>query len=196
MDQLAIINRALLKCGLPLAAALNDCDWNATLVYDACASECLRSFAWNFAQKVETLAQTGTPAFGFAKSYALPDDCLRVIDVHCAHDLRSPKGRYVVQGRRLLANVSPCYLRYISSAVPCEDWPPDFCDAVAARIALEIAPLSTQSVGLVPQLAQFWQLSLATAQAADARESAERVPLDENILLARSGYERVGKRGY
>lgn len=194
MDQLDIVNRALLKCGLPLAASLNDCDWNASLVFEAVSHECLRNFAWNFATEFEQLTPQGTPRFGFERAYALPAACLRVIDVHCAHDLRSPKARYQVAGKKLFTQVVPCYLRYVSAAIPCEDWPTDFCNVVAARIACEIAPLSTQTSSMTPQLMQGYALALAEAQATDARETAERVPFDHNILAARVGYENVGRR--
>lgn len=194
MDQLTIINKALMKCGLPLAAALNDCDWNAQLVYDSAVEECLRDFAWNFATRFATLAPSAPPAHGFAKGYQLPDDCLRVIDVHCMHDLRTPPARYERVGDMLYTQVSPCHLRYVSSNVPCGQWPSDFCNVVSCRIAWEIAPLSTQTASLTPQLAQQYYTALAAAQATDAREIAERVPLDVNILMARAGYENVGRR--
>lgn len=194
MDQLAIINRALLKCGLPLAASINDCDWNAQIVFEDVSHECLRSFTWNFAAEFKALTQAGTPAFGYERSYSLPDDCLRIIDVHCAHDLRSPKARYNWRGRYLYTQVSPCYLRYVTSLVPCEQWPADFCNVVAARIAWEIAPLSAQTMSMAGQLYQSYVMIMAEAQATDARESSERVPLDHNILLARAGYENVGRR--
>lgn len=194
MDKLTIINKALLKCGLPLAAAVKDCDWNASLIYDSCARELLRGFSWGFAQNFVSIAQAGVPAHGFDHAYQLPADCLRVVDVHCVFDLRSPKARYVIQGKRLLTNVAPCYLRYISSSYGCESWPDDFCDALASRIAMEIAPLSGQNMSMTSQLAQLAQLALANAQATDARENAERVPLDHNILMSRAtGNDRRGK---
>ncbi len=194
MDQLGIINRSLMKCGLPLAAALDDCDWNAAFVFETCASECLRSFAWNFATRLAALSPAGAPACGFNRQYQLPEDCLRLIDVHNVMDARAPKCRFQISGKTLYTQAIPCWVRYISRDIPCEDWPPDFTDAVACRIALEIAPLSTQTMSSVPQLMQLYQASLLTAQAVDARECAERVPLDHNILLARAGYEQVGKR--
>lgn len=194
MDKLTIINKALLKTGLPLAAALNDCDWNAAMIFDSATHECLRSYPWGFAQEFAALGKGDAPAHGFEYSYPLPADCVRVIDLHCQFDLRSPRARKTVVGRKIFANVSPCYLRYVSSRTPVSTWPADFCDAVACRIAMEIAPLSAQTVALTPQLAQLYQLALATAQASDARETTERVPLDVNIYAARAG-EAVGKGG-
>lgn len=194
MDKAGIINMAQMKCGLPLSAALNDSDWNADFVFDNCANECLRSFCWGFAQEFKILALNGTPEFGFEKQYKLPTDCVRIVDIHCVNDLRSPKGRYTVKGKILRTQLSPCYLRYVTNSVPCDEWPPDFTDAVASRIAVEIAPLSTQTMALSNILMQRYMASLANAQATDARENMERVPHDVNIMLARGGYEQVGAR--
>lgn len=188
MDELTLINAALAKCGLPLAAALNDCDWNASYFLESATKECLRSFAWGFAQKLEPLTASGVPKHGFEKSYPLPDDCLRVVDAHCMHDLRSPKVRNMrVSGKFIYSNTTPFYLRYISSDVPISDWPPDFFDAVACNLATKIAPLSTQTMALTPQLVQLYNVALANAQATDARENFERVPHDWNIMAARGG---------
>ena len=195
MDKLQVINRALMKVGLPYAASVNDADWHAADVYDACVEDVLRSFAWGFAMELAALAQTAKPICGFARAYQLPDDFIRVVDARTCQDLRSPAMRQIqVRGKKLYCQESPCYLRYITRNVSEEDWPADFADAVACRIALEIAPLSAQTPGLVPQLVQLYTRSLAMAQANDARENAERVPLDHNILDARGG-GHVGKKG-
>lgn len=186
MDRLLVINKALMKAGLPLAASLNDVDWNAQLVFESCVDEALRGFAWGFAQRFEVLGMSGAPAHGYRYGYGLPGDCLRVIDVHCMHDLRSPRARYVVSGRNLYCNVSPCNLRYVARNYEPEEWPVDFADAVACRIAMEIASLSTQTMKLLPSMMQLYQAALAQAQATDGRETQERVPLDESIWLARA----------
>lgn len=186
MDRLSIINRALMKCGLPYAAALSDCDWHADDVFDSCVEEVLRSYTWNFAMVLTPLGQSAQPPCGFTKGYVLPDDCVRVVDARCCQDLRAPRLRHVqVRGRKLYCQQSPCYLRYISKDVGIEEWPPDFADAVACRIAMEIAPLSAQTMALTPQLTQMYNLALGHAQAADAHEVCERVPHDVNIMAAR-----------
>lgn len=194
MTRLDIINRALMKCGLALAASINDCDWNASITFEDCAAEVLRSFCWGFCQRLVSLAPAQAPQCGFEKAWQLPSDFLRMVDVRTSHDMRSPRCRSVrVVGNVIYTQCAPCYLRYISNSVEPEDWPPDFCDAVACRIACEIAPLSTQSMAIAPQLMQLYQLSLATAQATDSRENAERVPRDIDIWSSRGGYE--AKRG-
>lgn len=186
--KLSIINAALMKVGLPLAADLSDCDWNAGSIYDAVAEQVLRSFPWGFATRFAVLARDiADPAFGFRHAYAMPPDCLRVVDVRCGEDLRSPRARFVVSGKLIYANVSPCNARYVARDKDPANWPTDFADAVAARIAAEIANLSAQTMSMTPNLIQLYQLSLAQAQAVDATETTERVPLDESILAARAG---------
>lgn len=194
MDQLTLINKALMKCGLPQAAALNDCDWNAASIFDCATDEVLRSYSWGFATRYASLTAASKPAFGFDKAYTLPGDCVKVLDVRCHHDLRAPAARYVLQGRTLLTNVTPANVRYISRNADMDTWPADFADAVSWRIALEIAALSAQTMGMVPMLMQGYQTALAQAQAQDARECMERVPLDHNILMSRAGLgEGAGK---
>lgn len=187
-DKLSIINAALMKVGLPLAADVNDCDWNASTIYEAMAEQALRSFPWGFATRFAVLTRSAAePAFGFRYAYAMPSGCLRVVDVRCGEDLRSPKARFVVSGKLVYANVSPCNARYVARELDPADWPTDFADAVAARIAAEIANLSAQTMSMTPGLIQLYQLSLAQAQAIDATETTERVPLDESILRTREG---------
>ena len=49
MTKLEIVNNALMKCGLPLAASLDDCDWNVQAIFEGVAGEVLRCHPWNFA---------------------------------------------------------------------------------------------------------------------------------------------------
>ncbi|MCM1237029.1 MAG: hypothetical protein NC489_43695 [Ruminococcus flavefaciens] len=192
MDKLGVINLALLKTALPLAAALGDCDWNAGYIFDHVAEQSLRAHAWGFAQKFVILEPASVkPAHGYAHAYVLPADCVKMIDVHCSSDLRSPDARFQAVGRSVYTHVDPCYARYVYRELNPENWPADFCDAVACQIAYEIAALSAEKAGMVPQLMQMWQLSLARAMANDAREETERVPLDESLYASRqSGQTR------
>lgn len=186
MDKLTLINKALLKVGLPLAAAEDDCDWNAAMVFEDVAEKAIRGHNWGFAQKFAVLAQGGqAPAFGFKYAYGMPADCLKVIDVRRNQDLRAPKARFVASGRMIYSNVAPCNARYLYKAMDPELWPADFADAVAGRIACEIAALSAERAALVPQLTQLAELAMNQAMMADARESAERISLDGSIYAGR-----------
>lgn len=176
MDKLSVINAALMKCGLPLAAALNDADWGAAERFDNVAEQVLRSHNWNFATRHATLIRQGTPEHGYTQAYQLPAECLRVLDVRPAEDMRGPQARFSVVGERLYCNISPCNARYVARVLDPADWPADVADAVATRLAAEIAPLSAQSFGLGASLLQLAQLAFQQAQANDAAEQRERLP--------------------
>lgn len=187
-DKLNVINNALMKIGLPLAATLDDCDWNAASIYDLALEQVLRSFAWGFASRFATLPKSGgMPAHGYRYAYTMPEDCLKIIDIRPGFDLRSPRSPFVISGRDIFTNASPCNIRYVAMADDAAQWPPDFADAVACRIALEIAPLSAQTMSMTPGLLQLYQIALANAQAADARESCGSIPADESVMQARGG---------
>ena len=186
MDKLQLINSALLKTGLPPAATLNDCDWNASAVFSLAAEEALRTHAWSFAMRYATLERSSAPPFGFDYAYRMPEDCVSVVDIRPTQDLRSPKARFVTRGRDIFTNASPCNARYTGREMDISIWPPDFCNAVATRIAAEIAGLSAEKMALAPQLLQLYQIAINEAIKNDAREETERVPLDESLYAGRS----------
>lgn len=187
MDDLTLINKALLRCGLPLAAAVADADWNASFILATVKEELLRCHAWSFARKIEPLAQSTQSTHGWLKTYELPSDCLKVVDIHATADVRAPKARYEIVAGRLACNIVPCYLRYVSDDVGVGSYPPDFANAVAYKVAERIAPLSGQSTQLAQVIAQDAEVALQKAMVADSQEGFDRVPLDRDILLRRGG---------
>lgn len=186
MNKLEVINFALMKCGLPLAATLTECDYNAGLIFDNDALIDLESHAWGFAQKFAVLEKAATPPlFGKQFAYLRPNDCVRLIDVRAEKNLRAPKGTFVKEGEKIYADVNPCYARYVWRCLDPTFWPAYFCDVVAAHIACDIAALSAEKMALVPQLYQLYSASLNRAMANDAREETERVPLDDSLFAGR-----------
>lgn len=187
MQKLDVINRALWMIGLPPAAALNDSDWEAGVDFPHAVQEVLRSHAWGFAQNIVALPQAGTPVAGFEHAYTLPSDCIRVIDCRICSDWRAPRAQHMrVIGKKLYCNIAPCYLRYVTDVQDPELWPTDFAQAVASRIAADIAGLHTQTAGKKAEAEASYARSLATARANDAAENAERTPLDLSIYNARA----------
>lgn len=185
MDKLSVINAALMKCGLPLAASLQDVDWGAASRFEDVAEQLLRAHGWNFAMAHVTAGRVADPAHGYAYAYELPADCVRVLEVRPGEDVRSPQARFSVTGGRIYTNATPCNLRYVRRVLEPEAWPVDFADAVAARLAAEIAPLAAQSFGLGASLLQLAQLAFRQAQAADAAERRERLPLESSYIEVR-----------
>lgn len=186
MTRLEIINSALQKCGLPLAAALTDVTWNANEYFENNVRQVLKAHAWGFATKHDTFtANAVAPTHGFTFSYDLPTDCLRVIDIRPANDLRAPAARFTVVGKQLFANVTPCNARYIYDCIDPDLWPDTFADVVATKLASEIAPLNSQSFGLGASLKQMYAAVLQSAVAADAMEERTILPIEPMFLRVR-----------
>lgn len=173
MTRLHIINMALLRCGLPLATNIHDSDWNAQFIYETAVESLLRGYAWNFARGHAVLTEPlpETPATHLY-AYELPSDCAHVVDCRASQAANSPLSRHEIAGNTVLANDRPLYVRYTRRLLEPDMWPQDFCQAVSARIAQEIAALSAEAISMVPQLMQIAEYNLGQAQLNDAREIA------------------------
>ena len=193
-NRLPVINGALLKIGLPPAQDYNDATWGAIDRFESVAKQVFRTYAWGFAQKYATLTPNTSmlPTFGWSYAYTFPSDYLRLIDIHTHHDLRSYKCRYCISNGVILANVNPCYARYVAYIEDASKWPLDFADAVSSLLAAHLAPLIAQTQAMTPSLIQLYNLSLQQAQNSDSTETTERVPLDEDIYMARMGARAQG----
>lgn len=185
MDKLAIINHALMACGLPLSASLADCDWNASIAYPLIHGKMMTGYNWNFATRLKQLEEVENEvSFGYTHCYRLPRDFMRLIDCRRVFDLRAPAVQGRVMQRFYCSNSRPCNMRYIAR-VPEELWPDDFCLALSSGIAAHIAGLSAEKLGLVPTLTQLYQKNLLEAQAADASQCTERMPMDMTLWNVR-----------
>ncbi len=193
-NKLPVINGALYKIGLPPAQHIGDVTWGGIELFEGVAKRVFRTFPWGFAQKYVNLdvSPSMKPAFGWEYGHSLPTGYLRVIDVHTVSDLRSHKCRYCIANGGLYTNVDPCYLRYVSYIEDASKWPVDFADAVSSLLAATLAPLNAQTQAMTPSLIQLYHLSLQQAQNSDATETTERVPMDEDIYMARMGARAQG----
>src|SRR5262245_49718930 len=80
-----IVNRALIKIGSKTIMNMGDDVKSAraaTKIYPMVRDRCLVAHPWNFAiKRAQRTNEATAPVYGFAYSYALPADCLRVWDM-------------------------------------------------------------------------------------------------------------------
>lgn len=168
-----ICNSALIKLGASTIISLSDGSKNANLCnaqYDSLRDDLLRAHAWNFAVVRRTLAQlTEPPTFGFGHAYQLPSDWLRAVSVH-DNDAGSGSVRYRIEGRRLLSDAPRVYLRYVRQVTDPNEMDADFREALAWKIAADLALPVTQSSTTREQMAVGFQSALVKARAVDAVE--------------------------
>lgn len=174
-SEVSICNLALGKIGAGTIVALDEESTEARacrLHYAPTRDEILRSHRWNFAIKAESLVQSvDKPPFGWAFQYALPTDCLRVLEMN-AFDLAQRPGTWEIEGRWVMTDEETCDIKYIRRITDCNQFDSLFADGLALKLAAKIAmPLNGSLNMSEALLGQFEKLVGGRARRTDAFES-------------------------
>jgi len=172
-SEVGICNSALIKIGAARITSLTEGSKNANLCNEQYAklrdSE-LRGHTWNFAKTRVKLAQiSGAPVSGFDYHYQLPTDWLRAI---AAYDSDADQGvlTYEIKGDRLLADSTDVYLVYVRQVTDPNDMDAMFREALAYRLAAELAIPIASSGSLHDRMMRGFGSALRRAKSADAIE--------------------------
>jgi hypothetical protein len=148
-----ICNIALSNIGDEKISSLTDNNDRAracNLRYEDTRDAVLRAHPWNAATtRVELAASTDTPVWGFTYKYALPSDCLRVLDVY---DYTVP---FSIEGRFLLTDNSTAKLKYIARITDPNVYDILLQQAIGIRLAAEIAEALTGRTELKQEMYQM-----------------------------------------
>lgn len=182
-----ICNLGLTKIGEESITAFTD-DTKAgrlcNLHYAPARDMVLRDHIWNFAIKRVSLAQsTGTPAWEYAYQFALPTDFIRAVNT----DLLKT-AEWKIENGFLLSDDSSVKLKYVAQITDTEMFDPLFVEALAARIAAELAVPLSDSTTLSQQMFNLYASKIRTARAADAQEGTPEGIDADAWLDARLGY--------
>ena len=166
-SQVDICNLALTAIGHKTIANIDEQSEGARkckVYYQQAVDATLRSYNWNCAMARATLAQDSSPpAFGYAYQYPLPNDCLRVLQLERL-DLE-----FKVEGRKLLTNEGTAKILYIKR-IGAGEMDPLLVDAVAARLAAELAYAMSNSPGLAQMMLEIYERKKLEAGCIDAQE--------------------------
>lgn len=181
-----VANRALTKLGSARITSLSD-DVKAARAVSSCFDDLrdaeLRAHRWQFAMKRASLAALAeAPAYGWDLQYQVPADFLKldmVNDQFPSTVLENYIGEelvdYVLEGNKILTNIdAPLKLRYIAQVTDPNQWDPCFREALACRIAAELAEDLTQNA-TKRQLA--WEEYKRAMVAAVRANAVERQPV-------------------
>ncbi len=180
----AVCNRALSKIGDEAVVLSLDDETKAARYCKALYADTrdfvLRSYPWRFALKRYVLAPLkDRPPFGYSRWFALPSDCLRVWKV-------AGCDRYQVEGRRVLADGDVFSFTGISRIEDATRFDPMFVEALALRLAAELAVPLAASVALKENLVKEYQQFVQQAKTASAMEGAQDVCSPLGWLEARN----------
>lgn len=197
MSDIQIANRALTKLGASRITSLTD-DVKQARAINSCFADLrddeLRANRWSFSMKRTTLPALSTaPTFGYANQYQVPADFLKIDMV----DDRFPSPvmdnyidsevlDWVLEGEKILTDLSaPLKLRYVAQITDTGMFDPNFREALACRIAAEIAEDLTQSL---PKRQQAWAEYDRAIFRAKRSNAIERLPIampDDSWVISR-----------
>lgn len=170
LSAVQICNRALDILGADPILSLADnteagrlCNRNYAAVRDAV----LRAYPWNAAMRRAALpALAEPPAWGAAFAYELPADCLRLWQVENEGHVD-----WRVEGRRVVTDLGPpLKVLYLARLDDTSLFDPLMGEAIAGRLAADLAYRLTGSTALGNHAWSLYQAKLAEARRVDAQE--------------------------
>lgn len=186
-SETAICNSALIKLGVERINSLLEDNERASVCaeqYPKMRDEVLYDHPWNFAiKRAELPLLVSTPVYGFDQEFTLPLDCLRVLEIDGNIEFK-------IEGRKLLANDDVAKIKYISRITDVSLFTPKFDEALALRLASDLAWPLVQSRTLAEDMLKAYILWLKDGRSSDGQEGTpEDIVADEWLLARRS---RVG----
>jgi len=185
-DQLKICNSALIKIGVNRITALTETNKAAILCneqYDKMRRACLREHPWNFAiRRVELATLSATPAFEYLYAFLLPTDVIRVLP---PSSVEVATCKYKIEGRDILTNESTLKIKYIADVTDASQFDDSFAEALATRLAADLAYSLVQSNTLATQMLAYYEKVLSLARTADAQEGTPDELMEDVFINAR-----------
>lgn len=210
-SEVQIVNSALTKIGEERIVSLEDerkAARSAAHQYPIVRDRLLRQFFWNFAIRRATLAEISEPpAFGFTRQYALPDDYLRVIGIYDERErvenYTSSRAPWKVEGNRFLftdtdvseSDTEVVQIFYIARVTDVSLFDANFSEALALKLAVDLAYDLSTGVERVADLESLFQAAIREARIADAIEGTPEVVTASDWIDSRffyNGPPRIG----
>ena len=181
-----IANYALNIIGASNISALDENSKAARLVnqrYESVRDSVFRSHPWNcLINRAELAQEASSPAFGYTYQYALPTNpyCLRVLEFsngslsYPQDNMFSNTGGpvYVIEGRKLLTDEGTARIKYIGRVTDPNEYDASLIEALAARLAMEIAYAVTGSTTVMQLAGALYDEKMKEARFVDATEGA------------------------
>ena len=192
MDKTGIANLALSNLGEARIQSLTENSSRARACsarIDTCMESILRMHVWNSALERQKLTQIEAPVFGWNYTYQLPADCIKVVEVE-------PVSKYQVEKKNILSNETSLYLLYIAIPTDTNNLDVLLAEAIAMKLAVEIAETLTSKDGLKSEMAQKFFLTLQEARSANARDRTPEHRERSSYLDAKKGSYSVKHRTF
>ena len=172
-----ICNSALNLIGASTISALTEDTKNARLCnqrYEPVRNRVFRGHNWNcLIKRVQLAANSTDPVMEYAKSYALPSDCLRFLKIHngttdsIASDLD-----YKIEGKNIVTDETTVYLVYIALDTDPNNYDVYLREAISHQLAADLAYAITNNATLANNYMTRADERLREARFIDATENS------------------------
>jgi hypothetical protein len=153
------------------------------LAFGPCRDELLEGFPWPFANRTAVLGLVAEdPTDTWAYAYRTPSDCLiaRSLGDDIPFAISGDSS-----GGLIYANIEPATLEYTASITDPGLWPVSFGQALAWRVALDIAPGLARTEGVIDRVERSFRRALADAQTNRFNEPAREAADDAEAIRDR-----------
>ena len=171
-----IANRALILLGGREITSFMDNTNEAKIaknLYKSARDYVLRSYPWASLKKRKDLVELAdNPVSGFAHQYQLPNESIRVLEVHSTGKVRPSD--WEVNGDLILTDAKPVSIVYLAGNLPESKYSTQLVEALVYRLASEMAyPMTGNNTAQVNFAALFNQV-LEEARTTDSLEQSAK----------------------
>ena len=181
----SICSNALLMLGAQPINALTEANDRARLasnLYPAVRDAVLRAHPWNCCISRVVLSPDATaPAFDWSFQFTLPGDFIKALAVG---ELGAER-EFRLEGRKILSNDDPCYLKYVASNENPATWDGGLVHVVTLQMAAAMAYPITQSASLRDSLRDEAGRALRAAKSVDGQDDTGETFGDFRLARAR-----------
>ena len=192
MDKTGIANLALSNLGEARIQNLTENSGRARACLariEGVIETVLRMNVWNSALERQILTQIDAPIFGWNYTYQLPADCIKVVEVE-------PMSKYQVEKKNILSNETSLYLLYVAKPTDTNNLDILLAEAIAMKLAVEIAETLTSKEGLKNEMAQKYFMAIQEARSANSRDKTPEHRERSSYLDAKQGRYSVIHRTF
>lgn len=180
LSEVSIVNLALTLLGQDRVISTSDDVESARVMrslWDGTRDSVMAGHPWKFAiKRTELAALAAAPAFGWAREFAIPEECLRLVQVGDDWAFyQTDIATFALEGGSILTDeAAPLRVRYVRRITNTGLWPPLFCRVVSLQLALDACEKLTNSSAKMDRLAANYTAAIREAKRQNA---IERPPL-------------------
>lgn len=191
--KVSIANQALGWLGANFITAFTDQSTEAQLIdanYPDVRDAVLEERAWTFAtRRMSLVTDSIAPDYGYSNRFLIPGNVLRILQVR--NDQRNFSTNnldWTREGNYILCDSDAVQMQYIMCLDDPSQYSPGFSQALAARLAADLAIPITRSRSLQQDMFGLYQAKLRSAAALDGMQGRPRSFNSNKLTRVRGAY--------